>query len=111
MHVPKLTVERGSYYILMSAMLWGSAVFTMFALVAYLKAYMIIPQQWFENLIACGRTFKISKTTGNYKVGKNAFMMPEGQKIGNPFMLWGAYVGLVLYRLTGRGRSPFNHFS
>lgn len=45
-----------------------------------------------------------------YKLGSNAFYYPEGQKIGIFFLLWGAYVGLILFRALGHGRSPYNHF-
>jgi hypothetical protein len=63
------------------------------------------------NLNACGKKFKIDNVTGLYKPGTSAFMYPEGQKVGIFFLLWGAYAGLILFRLSKRGRSPFNHYS
>lgn len=82
MQVPKLSHERTTHYLLLSAIYWGAAVLTIFAGVYYLKYFMYIPQQWMETLNNCGRPFEINLKTGKYKIGKNSFMMPEGQKIG-----------------------------
>jgi len=88
-------------------------VATIYTEVLYLKATMVIPQEWMATLTACGKKFKTDPVTGLYYFdSKNpAFMLQEGLKIGVPFLIWGSYVGLVLFRRFGRGRSPYNHFT
>jgi hypothetical protein len=64
-------------------------------------------------LTACGSKFKKDPETGLYYFNSMspAFMLAEGLKIGIPFLIWGSYVGLIMFRRFGRGRSPFNHFT
>lgn len=110
MHVPKLTSQKANQFMITSAAIWGLAVATIYAEVIYLRATMLIPQEWMAVLTACGKKFPVDPVTGLFVGPKNAFMMPEAQKIGVAFFCWGAYLGLVLFRRLGCGRSPFNHY-
>jgi hypothetical protein len=111
--VPKLTKEKANMFLLASAAIWGMFVATIYTEVLYLQATMIIPQAWMATLNACGVKFPTDTETGLYFFDAKhpAFMLAEGLKIGIPFLIWGAYVGLILFRRFGLGRSPFNHFT
>ena len=108
---PSLSKEKCGQYIATSAAVWGAFVATIYAEVIYLRATMDLPQAWMAILNTCGIKFPVDPETGLFLPGGDAFIMPEAQKIGVAFFAWGTYVGIVLFRLFGQGRSPFNHYN
>lgn len=79
-----------------------------YALISGIEMTMTVPQSWLAALLKCGE--EIDVDDGVLLTNNNLFAAPELRNTARFSALYASYIGIVLYRINGFGRLPYDAF-
>lgn len=106
--VPRLRRERAYRYMTIASVGYVALLLATYAQILVIETTMHVDQVWLKNLQKCGED--IEQVDHKLVSNENMFAAPELRNTARFGVLYSSYIGLILYRLNGFGRMPYDLF-
>lgn len=80
----------------------------MYLMIIFIETTMAVDQTWLFNLKTCG--VDLDRVDGKLVPDNQMFASPELWSTAHYSALYASYIGLILFRLNGFGRVPYDYF-